>query len=339
MTGPMAIFGEQMKQAADVAVKNINAANGILGKQVVLQIEDDANEPRQAVAVANRFIGHGVHYVVGHWSANTTLPASDVYAANDVLMITPETILSDVTMKGHKLIFRTIGTEKQLAVAIDAYLEKTYASKDKVLILTDNSAPGAQSTSKYVEKGLLNAGYKNINKEYFMAGTRDFSTLATKVKEIDPAVIYCSCFHVEAGLIMRAVRSAGANQPFVGWDMFNSPELWEIAGAAGEGAVYVSDPAFEENPSAREFVSALKAENIQPQTTSFTTYAAFQVLQQAIEKTHSLDPYKVAETIRKEPFDTAIGKISYAENGDLKNAKYQVYIHKNGQTIPLAEQN
>ncbi|HEU0117219.1 MAG TPA: ABC transporter substrate-binding protein, partial [Alphaproteobacteria bacterium] len=199
------------------------------------------------------------------------------------------------------------------------------------------SAPAAISTTNFIDADLKKLGFANIAREYFSAGTKDFSALLTKAKQIQPKVIFCGCYNIEGGLIVRSARASGVTQPFVSWDVFNTPEVWEITGPAGNGTVFVSDPPFEGIPSAKGLVTSLTAEKAQPQTYHFYTYASFQVLQQAVKAAQSLDPQKVADAIRKGRFDTAIGDISYSQNGDLKEAKYELYIRKDNQTVPLKE--
>jgi branched-chain amino acid transport system substrate-binding protein len=337
MTGPRTSFGEQMKQAAEIAVEKINADGGILGHKVVLDIEDDANQPQQAVTVANRFLTHDVRYVIGHWGAGMTLPASSVYDAAGVLMITPASILSEITAKSRPLIFRTVGTDKQLADKIAEYLKSTTKPTDKILMITDNSAPATQGISNFLEQDMKQANYTNIVQEFYMAGETDFSTLTTKIKEIKPTSIYCSCYQIEGGLIIRSLRNAGVTQPLIGTDVFNTPEIWQITGATGDGTVFVSDPNFGDSTAAKELVDVLRTQKIQPLPYHYYTYASFQVLKQAMEKSKSLDPKKIAEEIHHDNFDTILGTISYAPNGDLKDTKYQVFVHKNNQTILLSK--
>ncbi|NDE91492.1 MAG: branched-chain amino acid ABC transporter substrate-binding protein [Alphaproteobacteria bacterium] len=335
MSGQRAVFGEQMRQAAELSVDKINASGGFLGKKITLEVGDDANEASQAVSIASRFVSKGIKHVVGHWGAGMTLPASDVYADANVLMITPASILSEITEKGHSLVFRTVGTDKQIAEKMSEYVKKSYTPKDKILLIGDQGAPAARSVMKFFGASLASASFNNKAEEYYAEGTKDFSALMTKAKDIHPTVIACFCYHVEAALIMRAARSAGITSPFVGWDVFSAPELWQIAGATGEGTVFVSDPVFAYSPAAKDFIKALEDKKITPQVYHFYTYASFQVLQQAITKAQSLDPKKIADVIHAGTFDTVIGKISYAPNGDLKAAQYETFIRKNNAIVKL----
>ena len=89
MTGQYAAFGEQMKRGAEMAVKDINAAGGVNGQQLVLQVGDDACDPKQATAVANQLVSDKVVFVAGHYCSGSSIPASDIYKEAKILQITP----------------------------------------------------------------------------------------------------------------------------------------------------------------------------------------------------------------------------------------------------------
>ena len=89
ITGPNAAFGAQLKNGAEQAVEDINAAGGVLGQKITISLGDDVSDPKQGVSVANKFVGDGVKWVLGHFNSGVTMPASEVYAENGILMISP----------------------------------------------------------------------------------------------------------------------------------------------------------------------------------------------------------------------------------------------------------
>src|SRR5882724_2672255 len=82
MTGGSAAFGAQLKQGVEQAVEDINAAGGILGQKLTISIGDDRADPKEGVSVANKMLGDGVKFIVGHFNSGVTMPASDVYQEN-----------------------------------------------------------------------------------------------------------------------------------------------------------------------------------------------------------------------------------------------------------------
>jgi branched-chain amino acid transport system substrate-binding protein len=109
LTGPVAAYGDQVKNGAQVAVDQINKNGGILGEQVVLKLADDAGEPKQGVSAANQIVGEGIRFVVGPVTSGVAMPASDVLAENGVLMVTPTATTPDLTKRGLATILRTCG--------------------------------------------------------------------------------------------------------------------------------------------------------------------------------------------------------------------------------------
>ena len=111
MTGQYAAFGEQMKRGAEMAVKDINAAGGVNGQKLELQIGDDACDPKQATAVANKMVSDKVVFVAGHYCSGSSIPASDIYKEGKILQITPAStnlkLTDDALAKGNTTVFRT----------------------------------------------------------------------------------------------------------------------------------------------------------------------------------------------------------------------------------------
>src|SRR6202521_1631335 len=113
ITGPNAAFGAQLVQGTTQAVEDINKAGGILGQQLTLEQGDDVSDPKQGVSVANKFVGDGVKFVIGHFNSGVTVPASEVYADNGILEITPSATNPKITERGLWDIFRTCGRDDQ----------------------------------------------------------------------------------------------------------------------------------------------------------------------------------------------------------------------------------
>ena len=113
MTGGSAAFGAQLRQGVEQAVADINAQGGILGQKIELFIGDDRADPREGVSVANKFVADGVKFVVGHFNSGVTIPASDVYQENGMLVITPAATNPKVTERSMWNMFRVCGRDDQ----------------------------------------------------------------------------------------------------------------------------------------------------------------------------------------------------------------------------------
>ena len=122
MTGGSAAFGAQLKNGVEQAVADINAAGGILGQKISSVVGDDGGDPKQGVSVANKFVGDGVKFVVGHFNSGVTMPASEVYQENGILQITPAATNPKLTERGMWNIFRTCGRDDQQGAVAGAYI-------------------------------------------------------------------------------------------------------------------------------------------------------------------------------------------------------------------------
>src|SRR6188768_2896287 len=151
ITGQYASFGAQMKNGGELAVADINAAGGVLGKKLDLSIGDDACDPKQAVAVANQMTGAGVKLVAGHYCSGSSIPASKVYAESDMVQISPASTNPTLTDdRAGPNIYRVCGRDDQQGGVAGKYLAKNFADKN-IAIVHDNNAYGkglAEETKK-----------------------------------------------------------------------------------------------------------------------------------------------------------------------------------------------
>jgi len=329
ITGNNATFGAQLKNGAEQAVADINAAGGILGQQIVLSIGDDASDPKQGVSVANKFVSEGVKHVIGHFNSGVSIPASDIYAESGMVQITPASTNPKFTERGLFNTFRTCGRDDQQGAVAAAYLAKNFKGK-KVGIVHDKTPYGkglADETQKAMNaKGLKEVVYEGIN-----TGEKDYSALVSKLKSANVDVIYFGGLHTEAGLIVRQMRDQGVKAPLMSGDGITDKEFVQIAGPGAEGTLMTFSPDPRKNPNAKDVVAKFKAKNYDPEAYTLYTYAAFQILKAAAEEAKSLDGKKIAEVMKSgKPFKTVIGDISFDKKGDITRPDYVMYVWKKG---------
>ena len=329
MTGSNASFGAQMKAGAEQAVADINKAGGVLGQQLVLQIGDDACDPKQAVSVANQMASRKVVFVAGHFCSSSSIPANKVYAEEGVLQISPASTNPKLTDEGGWNTFRTCGRDDQQGSVAGKYLAEKFG-KDKIAILHDNSAYG-KGLADETKKALNAAKVTETIYAAYTPGERDYAALVSRMKQAGVAVIYIGGYHTETGLIMRQAKEQGMNVTVVGGDALATNEFWQIAGPAGEGAMmtFPSDP--RKRPSAAAAVAAFKAKGFDPEGYTLYTYAAIQAWAEGVKKTGSTDAKKVAATMRNDfKVDTVLGPIGFDKKGDVLVSDYVFYVWKNG---------
>ncbi|MBV9653037.1 MAG: branched-chain amino acid ABC transporter substrate-binding protein [Acetobacteraceae bacterium] len=329
MTGQYAAFGTQMREGAEQAVADINKAGGVLGQQLVLNIGDDACDPRQAVSVANDMASKGVKFVAGHYCSGSSIPASKVYTDEGLLQISPASTNPKYTDEGAWNTFRVCGRDDQQGAIAGKYLADHFKN-EKVAILNDNSAYG-KGLADQTKKAFEAAGGKVAMEAAYTPGERDYSALVSRLKQAGVAVIYVGGYHTESGLIIRQAKEQGMKATLVGGDALVTNEFWQIAGDAGNGTMmtFPADP--RHRPSAAAVVKEFKDKNIDPEGYVLYTYAAVQIFAEAAQKAGSADPKKVAEVMKSSgPWPTVLGPIGFDKKGDITASDYVFYVWKNG---------
>ena len=323
LTGTESAFGRQMKNGAEQAVADINAAGGVLGKKLALNAEDDACDPKQARSVAEKIAGAKIPFVAGHFCSSSSIPASEAYADVNVLQITPASTNPLFTERKLWNVARVCGRDDQQGLIAAAYIAKNYKGKN-VAILNDKTTYGkglADETKKSLNKaGITEKLYESYNK-----GDKDFNAIVSRLKLEKIDLVYVGGYHQEAGLILRQMRDQGLKTVLMAGDALADKEYASITGPAGEGTLFTFGPDPRNKPTAKAIVDRFKAKKIDPEGYTLYTYAAMQVWSQAVKKAGTTDPKKVMSTIKASEWDTVLGKLSIDEKGDLKQIDYVVY--------------
>ncbi len=329
MTGNYASVGAQMKNGAEMAVADINKAGGVLGKQLKLEIGDDACDPRQAVSVANQMASRKVALVAGHYCSGSSIPASKVYADEGIVQISPASTNPKYTDDGSWNTFRVCGRDDQQGMVAGKYLASHFKGK-KIAVLHDNSAYGKGLADETLKSLKANGGSETLYAAY-TPGERDYSALVSRLKQANIDVLYIGGYHTETGLIARQAKEQGMNVTIVGGDALVTNEFWQIAGPAGEGTLmtFPADP--RKRPTAQKVVAEFKAKGIDPEGYTLYTYAAIQAWAAGAKKAGTTDSKKVAAAMRNNfKVDTVLGPISFDKKGDITGSDYVFYVWKNG---------
>jgi branched-chain amino acid transport system substrate-binding protein len=327
ITGPNAAFGAQLKNGADQAVADINAAGGILGQKITLSYGDDVSDPKQGVSVANKFVGDGVKFVIGHFNSGVTMPASEAYQENGILEITPSATNPKITERMMWNIFRTCGRDDQQGAVAGAYIVQHYKGK-KVAIVHDKTTYGqglADETKKFINpKGIKEVLYEGIN-----IGDKDFSALVSKIKASGADLVYWGGLFTEGGLIVRQMRDQGVKAPLMGGDGITDDEFASVGGPGVEGTLMTFPPDPRNRAESKAVVEKFRANKFEPQAYTLYSYAGVQIIKQAAEAAKSLDPKKISDTMHSGmKFKTVIGDISYDKKGDITRLDYVMYVWK-----------
>ncbi|PWE57053.1 branched chain amino acid ABC transporter substrate-binding protein [Metarhizobium album] len=324
LTGPNAAFGAQLQKGAEQAAADINAAGGINGEQIKVVLGDDVSDPKQGVSVANKFVADGVKFVIGHFNSGVSIPASEVYAENGVLQVSPASTNPTYTERGLWNTFRTCGRDDQQGGVAGAYIAANF--KDAKIAVLHDKTPYGQGLADETKKAMNAAGVTEALYEGVTAGDKDFSALIAKMKEAGVSLVYWGGLHTEFGLIERQAADQGLKATFMSGDGIVSNELASIAGDAVAGTLMTFAPDPRKNPAAAELVEKFRASGFEPEAYTLYAYAGVQVIADAAKAAGSTDTTAVAEALKsKGPFKTAIGELGFDEKGDITRPDYVMY--------------
>jgi len=327
ITGSNAAFGAQLKQGAEQAIADINGAGGILGKKLSTTVGDDVADPKQGVSVANNFVAAGVKFVIGHFNSGVSIPTSEIYQENGILQITPASTNPRFTERNLWNVFRTCGRDDQQGKVAGEFIVKQFKDK-KVAVVHDKTTYG-QGLADETKKAMNAGGVREVLYEGINLGDKDFSALVSKIKASGADLVYWGGLHTEGGLIVRQMRDQGVNAVLMGGDGITSDEFASIGGPGVEGTLMTYGPDPRKRPEAKAVVEKFRAKKFEPESYTLYSYAAVQIIKQAAEAANSLDPKKVAETIKSgRTFSTVIGDLSYDKKGDITRLDYVMYVWK-----------
>lgn len=328
MSGQYASAGDQIKKGAEMAIANINAKGGVLGQKLVLEVGDDACDPKQAVSVANTMVNKKIIFMHGHWCSSSTIPASDVYAESMIPMATVSTN-PQVTERGLKNLFRIMGRDDQQGMVAGTYLAEKFKGK-KIAVVDDKSAYG-KGLADEIAKAMTGKGAKPALRESVTAGEKDYSSLVSKLKGAGVEVLAYGGYHTEVALILRQAQQAGLKLTIMGGDTLTNSELVTAAGPAADNVLFTFAADPRKNPAAADVVKQFRDAKVEPEGYVMYAYAAMQLFAEAATQAKSAKPADVQKSLAKGSFDTVIGKLAFDGKGDNKAPGFVVYRWQGGQ--------
>ena len=333
LTGTNAWFGEQLEHGAALAVADLNAAGGVLGQQVKLISADDFCDPEQAVAAANKLVSDGVILIVGHFCSGASIPASEIYAAAGVLMISPASTNPMLTELGRANVFRVMHRDDAAGVVIGNYLADHWPDQ-KIAIFHDNTTFG-KGLADEVKKSLNSHGLTEAIYQTYVPGKVNYGAEIDELQAADVAVVFIGGYHTEIALMARAARDRGYPVQLVSSGVLATEEFGLIAGPAAEGTLYTDIPNPRSRAEAAPVVERFRASGYEPEGITLYAYGAVQVWAQAAEQAGSLELEAMIASLRQHQFDTVLGPIDFDDKGDLTVQNLVWWIWRGGTYVSL----
>jgi branched-chain amino acid transport system substrate-binding protein len=342
-SGAIAHLGKDNENGARMAIEELNAAGVMIdGKKVTLELmaEDDAADPKQGTAVAQKLVDAKVAGVVGHLNSGTTIPASKIYSDAGIPQVSPSATNPKYTRQGFKTAFRLVADDAQLGGTLGKYAVGTLKGKS-IAVIDDRTAYG-QGVAEEFTKAVEAAGGKVVAKEFTTDKATDFNSILTTIKGKKPDVVFFGGMDAVAGPMLKQMKSLGIKAKFMGGDGICSTELVKLGGdAIADDQVFCAEAGGVEGEAKagmEEFKTKFKAKfNADVQVYAPYVYDAVKIMVASMVKANSSDPVKYLPVLAATAdYKGVTGPITFDEKGDIKNGALTLKTVRGGKLETLA---
>ncbi len=342
-SGAIAHLGKDNENGARMAIEELNAKGVTIGgKKVKLELlaEDDAGDPKQGTAAAQKLVDSKVMGVIGHLNSGTSIPASKIYSDAGIPQISPSATNPKFTRQGYKTTFRVVADDVHLGGTLGKYAVTQLKGKS-IAVIDDRTAYG-QGVADEFEKGVKAAGGTTVGREFTNDKATDFTAILTSLKAKKPDIVFFGGMDAVAGPMMRQMKQLGIEAKFVGGDGICSSELPKLAaGTMADGQVVCAEAGGVEGAakkSMEDFNAAFKKKfNADVQVYAPYVYDAVNVMVAAMVKAGSAEPAKYLPVLAKtDGYKGVTGTIGFDAKGDIKNGALTLYTYKGGKRDQIA---
>jgi branched-chain amino acid transport system substrate-binding protein len=342
-SGAIAHLGKDNENGARLAIDELNAKGTTIGgKKVTFELlaEDDAGDPKQGTAVAQKLVDAGVKGVIGHLNSGTSIPASKIYSDAGIPQISPSATNPKFTRQGFKTTFRVVADDVHLGGTLGRYAVKELHGKS-IAVIDDRTAYG-QGVAEEFSKAVKASGGAIAATQFTTDKATDFTAILTAIKATKPDIVFFGGMDAVAGPMIRQMKQLGIDAKFMGGDGICSGELPKLSGGAMADGQVVCAEAGGVDASQQAAMDAWKAKykakfGIDVQIYAPYVYDALNVMVAAMVKAGSSDPAVYLPVLAKtEGYKGVTGTISFDEKGDIKNGALTMHTYKGGKEETLA---
>lgn len=342
LSGQIAHLGKDNENGARMAIDALNAKGITLaGKKVsfMLMPEDDAANPQQATAVAQKLVDAKVNGVIGHLNSGTTIPASKIYHDAGIPQISPSATNPKYTQQGFKGAFRVVANDGQLGGTLGRYAATTLQAK-KVAVIDDRTAYG-QGVADEFAKAAKAAGVSLVSRQYTNDKATDFNAILTSIKGKSPDLIFFGGMDAVGGPMLRQMKQLGISAKFMGGDGICTEQLPALAGdGMADGQVVCAEAGgVEENQkkAIEDFRAAYRKKfGTEVKLYAPYVYDAVMVMAAAMQKANSAEPARYLPELARINYKGVTGPIEFDARGDIKNGTLTLYTYKAAKRSQIA---
>lgn len=341
MSGAQSHYGKDNTNGAMMAIEDLNAQNIVIGGKKIkfeLQAEDDAADPKQGTAVAQKLCDSKVAGVVGHLNSGTTIPASKIYHDCGIPMVTGAATNPNLTKPGYKTTYRIIANDLSLGAALAFYAADTL--KVKTVAMIDDRTAYGQGVAEVFKKVALTKGIKVVDDQFTTDKATDFMSILTAIKAKKPDAVFFGGMDPQAGPMLRQMEQLGmSNVKYFGGDGICTAELAKLAdGAKILDNVVCADggASLAKMPGGEAWKKRYDAKYPgQFQVYSPYTYDATFVLVDAMKRANSTDPKVYITKLADSNFKGVTNTIAFETSGEMKNPAVTLSVYKAGKKTAL----
>ncbi|WP_137893655.1 branched-chain amino acid ABC transporter substrate-binding protein [Ramlibacter sp. 2FC] len=341
VSGAQAHYGKDNENGVRMAIEDLNAQNIVIGGKKIrfeIQAEDDAADPKQGTAAAQKLCDAKVAGVVGHLNSGTTIPASKVYNDCGIPHVTGAATNPNLTKPGYKTTYRIIANDNALGAGLAFYAADALKLK-KVAIIDDRTAYG-QGVAEVFKKTAQAKGLQVVDEQFTTDKATDFMAILTAIKSKAPDAIFFGGMDPQAGPMLRQMEQLGlSNVKYFGGDGICTSEIAKLAAGAKTLTNVVcaeGGASLQKMPGGAAWKARYDAKYPnQFQVYSPYTYDATFVLVDAMKRANSVDPKVYTAKLIESNVKGITANIAFEPNGELKNPAITLYVYKDGKKTPL----
>ncbi|MEN9867432.1 MAG: hypothetical protein RL748_3022 [Pseudomonadota bacterium] len=340
VSGSIAHLGKDNENGAKMAIDELNAKGVTIGGKKAkfeLLAEDDAGDPKQGTAAAQKLVDAKVNGVIGHLNSGTTIPASKIYSDAGIPQISPSATNPKYTQQGFKTAFRVVANDGQLGGTLGRYAVQISKAK-KIAVIDDRTAYGQGVAEEFVKgvKSKAGSGAEIVATQFTTDKSTDFNAILTSIKSKNPDLVFFGGMDAVAGPMLKQMKALGINAKFMGGDGLCTDSLPKMAGdAIADGQVVCAEAGGVEDAGKKgieDFKAAYQKKfGVKVEIYAPYVYDAVMVMVEAMKKANSAEPAKYLPFVGKTNYKGVTGQIAFDAKGDVKDGTLTLYTYKAGK--------